>query len=84
MEAEPGGYSGEGTATELFDALAELGFIEALPKKPDALTQAARKAVRDSPALSVEKGQRTAEARSIIVRREYPKDVRDGVGAEQG
>jgi hypothetical protein len=81
---EEKGGEWEGTATELFDALVELGFMEALPKKPDALTQAARRAARNSPALSAEKGQRTAEARSIILRREYPGGVPDGVGAGQG
>jgi hypothetical protein len=70
----------EGTATELFEALTRLGFDKALPKKPDALTQAVRKAARNGPALYAEKGQRTAEARSIILRKEYPEGVR-GVGA---
>ena len=82
LENEGGDW--EGTATELFDALVALGFSKALPKKPDALTQAVRKAARNSPALSVAKGQRSAEKRSIILRRVYPKDVRDGVGAGQG
>jgi hypothetical protein len=63
----------EGTATELFDAIAKLGFTRALPKKPDALTQAVRKAARNSPTLTAEKGQRSAEARSIVLRREYPE-----------
>ena len=81
---EDKGGKWEGTATELFEALTELGFSKALPKKADALTQAARRAARNSPALSVEKGQRSAEARSIILRREYPEGVRYGVGAGQG
>ena len=74
----------EGTATELFNALEELGFTKALPKKPDALTQAVLKAARNSPALSAEKGQRTAAARSLVIRREYPEGVRGSVGAGQG
>ena len=61
----------EGTATELFNALTELRFTRALPKRPDALTQAVRKAARNSPTLTAEKGQRSAEARSIILKREY-------------
>ncbi|MDP9438111.1 MAG: DUF3987 domain-containing protein, partial [Actinomycetota bacterium] len=61
----------EGTATELFDALKELGHKGALPKKPDALTQAVGKAVRNSPTLFAEQGQRSAKARSIVLRREY-------------
>ncbi len=81
---EKTGGEWEGTATELFDALKELDFGKALPKTPDALTQAVRKAARNSPALSAEKGQRSAEARSIVLRREYPEGVRDGVGAEEG
>ena len=63
----------EGTATELFNAIAKLGFTRALPKKPDALTQAVRKAARNSPTLTAEKGQRSAESRSIVLRREYPE-----------
>lgn len=81
---EEKGGEWEGTATELFDALDGLGFSKALPKKPDALTQAVRKVARNSPALYAEKGQRTAEARSIILRREYPEGVSGGVGAGQG
>ncbi len=81
---EKTGGEWEGTATELFDALKELDFGKALPKTPDALTQAVRKAARNSPALTAEKGQRSAEARSIVLRREHPEGVRDGVGAEEG
>ena len=69
----------EGTATELFDAIAKLGYDQALPKKPDALTQAVLKVGRNSPTLIAEKGQRTAESRSIILKREYSSD---GVGSE--
>lgn len=61
----------EGSATELFDALKELGYTKALPKTPDALTQAVRRATRDSPTLTAEKGQRSAKVRSIVLRREY-------------
>lgn len=61
----------EGSATELFGALEELGYARALPKSPDALTQAVGKAARNSPTLTAEKGQRSAKARSIVLRREY-------------
>ena len=76
LEENGGGW--EGTATELFDALANLGYTRALPKKPDALTQAVLKAARNSPTLTAKKGQRSAEARSVVLRREYPEDAPGG------
>ncbi len=71
------GGSWEGSATELFDALKALGYAKALPKIPDALTQAAQKAARNSPTLFAEKGQRSAEARSIVLKKEYSENVWD-------
>jgi uncharacterized protein DUF3987 len=62
----------EGSATELFDKLTDLGYAKALPKKPDALTQAVLKVARNTPALSAQKGQRSAESRSIVLKRERP------------
>ncbi len=71
------GGSWEGPATELFDALKALGYAKALPKSPDALTQAVGKAARNSPTLTAEKGQRSARARSIILKKEYSENVWD-------
>lgn len=74
LDGEAVGGEWEGTATELFDVIAELGYAKALPKKPDALTQAVLKVARNSPTLTAEKGQRSATSRSLVLRREYPED----------
>ena len=77
------GGSWEGSATELFDALKELKYEKALPKSPDALTQAVGKAARNNPSLIAEKGQRSAKARSIVLKKEYSENVRDRPAGNQ-
>jgi hypothetical protein len=52
--AEAGG-EWEGPASELFDALGEMGHGDALPKVPDSLTEMVMEAARKTPALVAER-----------------------------
>ena len=64
LEATGGEW--RGTATELFDALKEIGHGRALPKVPDSLTEEVLKAARRTPALHAEKG-RTGKGRYVRI-----------------